>query len=84
MAEKVTVVDTITIQRNGVVEVRASSYFSENDKPVSNPEYHRFALEPGTDPEAMRTALNDHMPQLGKPKISDADWARVLAHVNAG
>lgn len=77
-----TIVDQIEILRDGTVQVRLAKQVVDGDD-VLRSEYHRIAVEPGSDLESCLLAVNAHLTELRETVLDEAEWEwvrRVVSH----
>jgi hypothetical protein len=71
-----TIIDQIELTRGGTVQLRLARQVVVNDTVLTS-EYHRAALEPGTDLEAAIPVIHDHLRQLGSAEVDPQEWDRL-------
>src|SRR5688500_8272401 len=71
-----TIIDQIEFTRGGTVQLRLARQVVVNDTVLTS-EYHRAALEPGTDLEAAIPIIHEHLRQLGSAEVEPAEWDRL-------
>lgn len=71
MTEKKTVIERIKILASGSIQLRFAKMIVDGDKIVGAPQWHRCALDPGTDIDAMMAAINNHLEQMGEARCGE-------------
>lgn len=74
-----TVIDQIEIRANGTLQIRLLKQIVNGDAVVQST-YHRTAIEPGGDCDALLAAVGAHLAALGFPRLSPDEWQRVKDH----
>lgn len=72
MSEKRTIIDQIEITRSRHVQVRFALLLLEGEHEISS-QWHRSAIEPGGDMDAMVSAVNGHLVSMGAAEIEPGD-----------
>lgn len=76
---KRTVLDQVEVLRGGGMQVRLAKVIEEDGVELTEPQYHRTAIEPATDPVHQMRAVNVHLQALGHAAVSNEDVARIAA-----
>jgi hypothetical protein len=70
MLEKKTIIDQIEILRSGHIQIRSGKLVVEDDKIISS-QWHRTALDPGTDIDLVLNAVNVHLEQMREARCGE-------------
>ena len=76
MIEKKTIVDTIEIKADGMIQFRLGLQVVEDGEVISNA-WHRSAVQPGGDVDAQMALVNTHLVAMGKKPVSAEDITRL-------
>lgn len=79
MITKRTVIDQIEITGNGAVQVRFAKLLEEDGVALTEPQYHRTAVQRDGDPLAQMDSVNTHLQAMGLAPVADSDVARIAA-----
>lgn len=79
MLTKRTVIDQIEIIGSQAVQVRFLKLIEENGVPLTEPQYHRTAIQPDGDPLEQMASVNEHLVAMGLAPVADTEIARIAA-----
>ena len=71
MIEKKTVIERIEILAGGSIHVRFAKLIVDGDKIIGPSQWHRCALDPGTELEPLLAAINNHLEQMGEARCEE-------------
>jgi hypothetical protein len=80
MIQKQTILDQIEITRNGTIQFRIGLLLVEDGQEITEPKWHRSAIEPGGDVDAQVAAVNANLKQMGQAELPADDLAKLKAH----
>jgi hypothetical protein len=76
---KRTAIDQIEITGSGAVQIRFVKLLEEDGVALTEPQYHRTAVQPDGDPLAQMASVNTHLEAMGLAPVAETEVARIAA-----
>lgn len=73
---RTTTIDQVEITASKTILIRLKKAVTDGDVVVASG-YHRTALAPGEDADALLAGLNANLLQMGEAAVADGDWRDV-------